>query len=69
MVRQGDCYGATVNLAARLVASAEAGTALADRELHDRLSRVRGGYTFLPAGKYALAGFLEPIEAFQLLRS
>jgi len=68
MVRQGDFYGATVNLAARLVASAEAGTALTDAELHTRLSRVRGGYAFMPAGKFNLAGFPEPVEAFQLLR-
>jgi len=68
MVRQGDFYGPTVNLAARLVASAEVGTALTDRVLYERLSRVRGSYTFAPAGKYNLAGFFEPIEAFQLLR-
>jgi class 3 adenylate cyclase len=68
MVRHGDFYGAPVNLAARLVASAEAGTALADASLHERLARVRGGYTFLPAGKFDLAGFLAPVEAYQLLR-
>ena len=68
MVRQGDFYGPTVNLAARLVASAEPGTALTDADLHDRLSRVRGGYAFAPAGKYNLAGFDEPVEVFQLLR-
>jgi class 3 adenylate cyclase len=68
MVRQGDFYGAPVNLAARLVASAEAGTALTDTVLYERLSRVRGGYTFLPAGKFSLAGFTAPVEAFQLLR-
>ena len=68
MVRQGDFYGGTVNLAARLVASAEAGTALADKALYDRLARVRGGYAFLGAGKFNLAGFQEPVEAFQLLR-
>jgi class 3 adenylate cyclase len=68
MVRQGDFYGPTVNLAARLASSAEAGTALADRELHDRLARVRDAYTFVSAGKYNLAGFVAPVEAFQLLR-
>jgi class 3 adenylate cyclase len=68
MVRHGDFYGAPVNLAARLVASAEAGTALADKRLYERLVRVRGGYTFLPAGKFDLAGFVAPVEAFQLLR-
>ncbi len=39
IVRQGDFYGRTVNLAARLVAEAEPGTALVDSELHQRLAR------------------------------
>ncbi len=68
MVRQGDFYGAPVNLAARLVSTAEAGTALTDSGLQKRLARVRGGYAFLAAGKFNLAGFTEPVEAFQLLR-
>jgi class 3 adenylate cyclase len=68
MVRQGDFYGPTVNLAARLVSSAVAGTALTDAGMYRRLSRVRGGYAFAPAGKYDLAGFDEPIEAYQVLR-
>jgi class 3 adenylate cyclase len=69
MVRQGDFYGPTVNLAARLVASAEAGTALTDVELRQRLGRVRGGYAFAAAGKQILAGFVDPVETYQLLRS
>jgi adenylate cyclase len=68
MVRQGDFYGGPVNLAARLVASAEAGTALADDALFERLHRVRGGYAFLPAGRFSLAGFQDPVPAYQLLR-
>jgi class 3 adenylate cyclase len=68
IVRHGDFYGSVVNMAARLVAAAEPGTVLADPALHERLHRVRGPYTFLPAGKITLAGFDEPIEAFQLLR-
>ena len=68
IVRQGDFYGPTVNLAARLVASAEPGTALADAALHDRLSRVRAGYGFAAAGQFQLPGFDEPVEVFQLLR-
>ncbi len=68
MVRQGDFYGPIVNLAARLVSSAEAGTALTDAGLYQRLARVRGGYAFVAAGKYTLAGFDEPVEAYQLLR-
>ena len=68
MVRQGDFYGPTVNLAARLVASAEAGTALTDVELRQRLARVRGAYAFAAAGKHNLAGFVDPVETYQLLR-
>jgi class 3 adenylate cyclase len=68
IVRQGDFYGPTVNLAARLVASAEPGTALTDAELHSRLSRVRAGYGFAAAGRFQLAGFDEPVEVYQLLR-
>jgi class 3 adenylate cyclase len=68
IVRQGDFYGRTVNLAARLVASADPGTALAATELHNRLARVRAGYGFAPAGRYQLPGFDGPIEVFQLLR-
>lgn len=40
MVRQGDFYGPTVNLAARLVSSAEAGTALTDASMFERLAHV-----------------------------
>jgi class 3 adenylate cyclase len=68
MVRQGDFYGPTVNLAARLVSSAEAGTALTDSGLQQRLARVRSRYAFAPVGKQNLAGFVEPVETFQLLR-
>jgi class 3 adenylate cyclase len=68
IVRQGDFYGPTVNLAARLVASAEPGTALADAALHARLARVRAGYGFAAAGKFQLPGFEDPVEVFQLLR-
>jgi adenylate cyclase len=68
IVRQGDFYGPTVNLAARLVASAEPGTALTDAALYGRLSRVRAGYGFAPAGRFQLAGFDEPLEVFQLIR-
>jgi adenylate cyclase len=68
MVRQGDFFGPVVNLAARLVGTAEAGTALTDIVMYERLRRVRGGYTFLPAGKITLAGFVDPVETYQLLR-
>jgi class 3 adenylate cyclase len=57
-----------VNLAARLVAAADPGTALADAAMHQRLGRVRNAYTFLPAGRLTLSGFDGPVEAYQLLR-
>ena len=69
MVRHGDFYGPTVNLAARLVASAEPGTALADEALHARLASGRMGYAFVPAGRLDLAGYTAPVPAFQLLRA
>jgi adenylate cyclase len=68
MVRQGDFFGPVVNLAARLVGTAEAGTALTDIVMYERLRRVRGLYTFLPTGKLTLAGFVDPVETYQLLR-
>ncbi|HTL83787.1 MAG TPA: adenylate/guanylate cyclase domain-containing protein [Acidimicrobiia bacterium] len=68
IVRHGDFYGSVVNMAARLVAAAEPGTVLADPALHERLHRVRGPYTFMPAGRITLAGFGDPVETFQLLR-
>jgi adenylate cyclase len=69
IVRQGDFFGPTVNLASRLVGAADAGTVLADQTLHDRLVRVPGRYTFLPAGRLALQGFDGPVAAYQLLRA
>lgn len=68
IVRQGDFYGPVVNLAARLVAAAEPGTALTDGSLQRRLERVRGRYAFLFAGRLDLHGFADPVEAYQLLR-
>jgi adenylate cyclase len=68
IVRHGDFYGSVVNLAARLVAAAEPGTAITDVTLRDRLARVRGRYSFIPVGRLALAGFGEAVESYQLLR-
>jgi len=68
IVRQGDFYGPVVNLAARLVAAAEPGTALTDESLQQRLARVRGRYTFVPAGRLELHGLTEAVAAYQLLR-
>jgi adenylate cyclase len=68
IVRQGDFHGSTVNLASRLVSAAEPGVVLSDASLADRLATIDYRYSFHPAGKYNLAGYAEPVEAFQLLR-
>jgi class 3 adenylate cyclase len=68
IVRHGDFFGPTVNLASRLVGAADAGTVLADATLHERLSRIPGRYSFVPAGRLALQGFAGPVAAYQLLR-
>lgn len=69
ILRQGDFHGRTVNLAARLVAAGEPGVILTDQSLASRLRRLDDRLSFHPAGRYTLAGFAEPIEAFQLLRA
>jgi class 3 adenylate cyclase len=69
LVRHGDFYGPTVNLAARLVAAAHPGTVLTDRVLQERLGRVPATYAFLPAGRLTLPGFDVPMECYQLLRN
>jgi class 3 adenylate cyclase len=69
VVRQGDFHGPTVNLAARLVATADPGTVLTDTALHDRLSHARASYVFVPGGRLNLSGFDAPVTAYQLLRA
>lgn len=69
IVRQGDFHGPTVNLAARLVAAAEPGVVLTDPSLAQRLGRMSDRYSFAPAGRYELAGFVDPVDAYQLLRA
>ena len=65
---QGDAHGPVVNLAARLVDAAAPGTILADSSLAARLRNLGGRLAFHPTGRYDLAGFEDPVEAFQLLR-
>ncbi|MCU1427376.1 MAG: hypothetical protein JWL83_1376 [Actinomycetia bacterium] len=68
IVRQGDFHGPTVNLAARLVNAAEPGVVLTDTSLADRLARIDYRYSFHAAGRYNLAGYTDPVDAYQLLR-
>jgi adenylate cyclase len=69
ILRQGDFHGPTVNLAARLVTAGEPGVVLTDGSLARRLGRMDDRLSFHPAGRYTLAGFAQPVEAFQLLRA
>jgi len=69
IVRHGDFYGGTVNLAARLVASADAGVVLTHEILARRLARHTDLYVFHPVGHQELAGFDAPVATYQLLRA
>jgi class 3 adenylate cyclase len=60
----GDYFGNPVNLAARLVASAEPGQILMSAELHDEL----GGWGSEETRPLTLRGFAEPVQAYALCR-
>ncbi|KAA0234833.1 MAG: hypothetical protein JJLCMIEE_01002 [Acidimicrobiales bacterium] len=64
--RDGDYFGSSVNLGARLVALADPGTVL----VNDRLSRstAGGAFSFSPAGQRWLKGFGEAVDIFELTR-
>ncbi|MFL5646248.1 MAG: adenylate/guanylate cyclase domain-containing protein [Chloroflexota bacterium] len=61
--RDGDIYGRTVNLAARVSAHAESGRLLVDEEVAGILGD-RAGVE--PAGSVALAGFAEPVALWSV---
>ncbi|MCV7195839.1 adenylate/guanylate cyclase domain-containing protein [Mycobacterium angelicum] len=61
----GDYFGNTVNLAARLVASAAPGQVLADAALHEQLPE----WPATAHGPLRLKGFDAPVPAFELLGS
>jgi class 3 adenylate cyclase len=62
-----DLFGATVNLAARLCASAKPGTILVPGAVRDLA--VGKGFEFQRSGRLTLKGFDEPVEAFQVVWS
>jgi adenylate cyclase len=61
----GDYYGEVVNLAARLVKTAEPSQVLVSESLREA---VAGGFAFDPISEMALKGFEAPVAAFRLLR-
>ncbi len=61
--RDGDCYGAVVNLAARLVDVAEPGTVLVTQSV---VGRAGQGFHFTDRGLISLQGFDEPLPVFSV---
>jgi len=66
VVRHGDCYGPTVNLAARLADIAAPGEVLADTAIAD--ANIAGGVAVEPAGTRSLKGFAHPVPVVALKR-
>lgn len=62
----GDYYGNEVNLAARLVATAQPGQVLVTGAVAD--PHVLNGFGLEPIGSHALKGFDEPVDLFALAR-
>jgi len=62
IVREGDLFGPVVNLASRLVGSADPGQVVLDRETARRVE-MNG---VIALGERAVAGFDEPVEVFGL---
>jgi len=64
LIRDGDCFGTVVNLAARLAASAEPGQILVDSTVRDVLRSA--GRVVDDLGTKELKGFDEPIAVYAL---
>lgn len=66
VVREGDVFGRTVNLAARISDQAASGQALTTQALADVLSGE--GFDYAPVGDVTLQGIPEPIELARIWR-
>ena len=64
VVRDGDVYGHTVNLAARVAGHAGAGELLVAAD--DALERLGDGLAFEDAGSAALKGIAEPVRLLRV---
>ncbi|MCC6665285.1 MAG: YHS domain-containing protein [Polyangiaceae bacterium] len=62
--RDGDVFGATVNVAARVAAHARSGQTLCTAALRDALAR--GRWRAMPLGETKLRNVLLPVELFEL---
>jgi adenylate cyclase len=65
--QDGDVYGATVNLAARIASHAQAGEVVVSEETAQRSGD--GQLRFRPLGSVALKGVAKPVTLYQALRS
>lgn len=68
LYREGDYYGATVNVAARIVAEASADQVLASREVVSAVSGA-GGAEFAHAGHRAVKHVAQPVEVYDVRRA
>lgn len=67
LYREGDYYGATVNLAARIVAEAAADQVLVSRDLRDAIGQGED-LLFLPEGRRRVKHVAEPVEVYDARR-
>jgi adenylate cyclase len=67
LTRYGDCFGPIVNLAARLVAQADAGTVIAPASIAMQLTE-SGAFTVDELGEMRLRGFNSPIPVIKVRR-
>ena len=67
--RDGDYFGHTVNLAARLSGVATAGVILVTREVMDAVGEATDGIRFEPVGEVALKNVAAPVAAFRAQRA
>jgi adenylate cyclase len=69
IARDGDYFGHTVNLAARLSGAATAGIALATHDVVEAVGRDDAEVRFEPAGEFDLKNVAQPVAAFRVERA
>lgn len=68
LARDGDYYGPTVNLAARVGDIAVPNELLVTNPIHDQLDAVADLFAVEPAGRRMLKGFDEPVQVYSVQR-
>ncbi len=67
LLREGDCFGPVVNLAARLAKRSEANEVLVDPEVAAALDAADGALRAEPLGEYSVAGIDTPVTVSRLV--